>query len=211
MRRRTGPLGVVALLALACGCGEPAQGKTASAEELYELCVMCHGQNGEGNADVNAPAIAGLPQWYVAAQLRKFKDGARGGHPKDYAGLQMRPMARSLATDESVDNIAGYIAGLSAASPAKTLEKGNAAKGKDLYAPCTACHGPDGKGVEALKGPPLIGQNDWYLRRQLKNFREGIRGAGPGDATGAQMAPMAATLTTDEAIDDVVAHIMTMK
>ena len=52
--------------------------------------------------------------------------------------------------------------------------------------------------------------SDWYLATQLKNFREGIRGAHPQDLYGPQMALMAAILTDDEAINDVVAYINTL-
>jgi len=88
---------------------------------------------------------------------------------------------------------------------------GDAAKGKTLYAVCVACHGANGEGNQALHSPALAGQEDWYLKSQIKNFKEGIRGAVQGDTWGSTMAPMANTLTTDQAIDDVVAYILTLK
>ena len=39
---------------------------------------------------------------------------------------------------------------------------------------CTTCHGTDGKGNEGVEAPRLAGMEDWYLRRQLENFRAGI-------------------------------------
>jgi cytochrome c oxidase subunit II len=45
------------------------------------------------------------------------------------------------------------------------------------------------------------------LVAQLKNFREGIRGTHPQDLYGAQMALIAAILTDDQAINDLVAYI----
>ena len=45
----------------------------ARGETLFELCVQCHGYSGEGNAEALAPAIAGMPAWYVEAQLKNFK------------------------------------------------------------------------------------------------------------------------------------------
>ncbi|MEC9086505.1 MAG: c-type cytochrome, partial [Pseudomonadota bacterium] len=41
---------------------------------------------------------------------------------------------------------------------------------------CTTCHGTDGRGNEGTEAPRLAGMEDWYLRRQLENFRAGIRG-----------------------------------
>ena len=76
-----------------------------------------------------------------------------------------------------------------------------------LYANCT-CHGPDAG--HRAPGAPLSTAG-WYLIAQLKKFKSGERGANPGDLEGAQMRPMAATLSDEQAIKDVVAHIMTLK
>lgn len=84
---------------------------------------------------------------------------------------------------------------------------GDVEKGKQLYALCAACHGANAEGMAALNAPANAGQDPWYMTRQLKNFRAGIRGAHPDDAFGAQMRPMAMMLATDEQIADVVAYI----
>ena len=67
---------------------------------------------------------------------------------------------------------------------------------------CTTCHGTDGKGNEAVEAPRLAGMEGWYLRRQLKNFRAGIRGVHPMDRAGIAMRPMANL--TDESMTDIV-------
>ena len=90
------------------------------------------------------------------------------------------------------------------------LAAGDVAKGKTLYAICSACHGANGEGNSALNAPANAGQDPWYMTRQLKNFRAGIRGAHPDDAFGAQMRPMAMVLTDDQAIADVVAYITSL-
>ncbi len=68
---------------------------------------------------------------------------------------------------------------------------------------CTTCHGADGRGNYGVQAPRLAGMEDWYLRRQLENFRAGIRGTHPRDIEGLAMQPMAAKLT-DASIDDIV-------
>ena len=78
-----------------------------------------------------------------------------------------------------------------------------------LFAPCTACHGAR-NGWQQLNAPPINHASDWYLLTQLKNFKAGVRGAKPSDATGALMRPMAALLPDEQAMKDVVAHIMTL-
>ena len=87
---------------------------------------------------------------------------------------------------------------------------GDADRGKAMYATCGACHGVNGEGMEALNAPRLAGQEEWYVIRQLQNFKTGIRGTNPKDTFGMQMAPMAMTLPTDQAIEDVAAYIKTL-
>src|SRR5262249_43929278 len=145
--------------------------------DLFRLCVQCHGPSGGGDEMALAPAIAGLDEWYVKAQLTKFRSGVRGAHFDDVAGPRMRPMALSLLNDENVAAVASYVAALPPTHPKATLEGGDAARGQAFYAPCAACHGPDGGGIQALEGAPLRGTSDWYLMRQLHNFRAGIRGS----------------------------------
>ena len=84
---------------------------------------------------------------------------------------------------------------------------GDVDRGRQLYALCAACHGPNAEGMAALNAPANAGQDPWYMTRQLKNFKAGIRGAHPEDTFGAQMRPMAMVLATDEQIADVVAYI----
>jgi cytochrome c oxidase subunit 2 len=90
------------------------------------------------------------------------------------------------------------------------LAAGDAAKGKTLYAICSACHGANAEGMAALNAPANAGQDPWYMTRQLKNFKAGIRGAHPDDTFGAQMRPMAMMLTGDQDIADVVAYITSL-
>ncbi len=202
---------ILALAALATvGCIRPdGANKTLPGKELFAACVSCHGDQGAGNATIAAPNIAGLPAWYVEAQLVKYRSGIRGNHPEDLEGLRMRPMSRQLLSEAEVKEVSKYVASLTAVKAAASLEKADAAAGAASYGTCLACHGDKGQGNEALKAPPLAGQYDWYLVNQLKKFRAGIRGANPLDVTGGQMAPMSKTLADEQAIKNVVAHIST--
>ena len=202
---------VFALGALSSACSVAGPAPTTPADETFHLCMQCHGENGLGNQAVNAPSIAGLPQWYLEAQLKKFKAGGRGTHFDDLTGMQMRPMAMSLATEDDIKVIAQYVAQLPAKKPIPVLTGGDAAKGKTLYTLCVACHQADGAGNEALKAPPLTHASDWYLAHSLKKFKTGVRGTNPLDVSGAGMRPMAQTLTDDQAVLDVVAYIVTLQ
>lgn len=93
--------------------------------------------------------------------------------------------------------------------PATALA-GDADAGKALYAPCVACHGPNGEGNTALKSPGVAGQSESYLTRQLWDFKKGNRGAAEGDTIGAQMRPMAMALPDGQAIANVAAYLASL-
>lgn len=87
---------------------------------------------------------------------------------------------------------------------------GDPAAGRALYQVCKTCHGEAGEGNRALRAPQIAGQADWYMIRQLRNFKRGVRGASPADVTGAQMRAMAMTLLDEQAVRDVVAFVGTL-
>jgi len=190
----------------ASAAGDPAKGKAA-----YAVCAACHGANGMGNKALNAPQIAGQEPWYLERQLKNFKAGVRGAHPKDPYGMQMRPMALTLANDQAVSDMAAFLSSMPVSKSSESTVKGDVTAGKASYMICQTCHGPKGGGNKALNSPKLTGLQDWYIVRQLKNFKAGIRGTKSGDLFGMQMRPMAMTLANDEAINNVAAYIATFK
>jgi len=190
----------------ASAAGDPAKGKAA-----YAVCAACHGANGMGNKALNAPKIAGQEPWYLERQLKNFKAGVRGAHPKDPYGMQMRPMALTLANDQAVSDMAAFLSSMPVSKSSESTVKGDVTAGKASYMICQTCHGPKGGGNKALNSPKLTGLQDWYIVRQLKNFKAGIRGTKSGDLFGMQMRPMAMTLANDEAINNVAAYIATFK
>ncbi|MDJ0838238.1 MAG: c-type cytochrome [Acidobacteriota bacterium] len=183
----------------------------ANGKAKYAVCLACHMDKGQGNKALNSPAIAGQEDWYLERQIKYFKEGLRGKHPKDVFGAQMVPMMMTLTTEKDIKDVAAYIAAMEPAPREAPTVKGDVAKGKALYAVCATCHGPDGKGIKAMNAPNLTLQQDWYLERQIKNYKEGIRGSDPKDIYGLQMRPMIMTLPDDQAIKDVVVYIMSLK
>ena len=83
----------------------------------------------------------------------------------------------------------------------------NAEAGKSQYATCVACHGANAQGNQALSAPRLNHLQPVYIAAQLDKFRSGIRGGEGASATAMQMAPMAAILADDQAVQDVAAYI----
>ena len=190
----------------ASAAGDATKGKAA-----YAVCAACHGANGMGNKALNAPRIAGQEPWYLERQLKNFKGGIRGADPKDTYGMQMRPMALTLANDQAVSDMAAFLSSMPVSKSSESTVKGDATAGKASYMICQTCHGPKGGGNRALNSPKLTGLQDWYIVRQLKNFKAGIRGTKSGDLFGMQMRPMAMTLANDAAINNVAAYIATLK
>src|SRR5689334_10683154 len=47
------------------GCGFGPVSKAERGRLVFRTCTPCHGENGTGNADLHAPNIAGLPEWYI--------------------------------------------------------------------------------------------------------------------------------------------------
>ncbi|MGE0621759.1 MAG: cytochrome c [Pseudomonadales bacterium] len=182
----------------------------AAGKSAYAVCAACHGQQGEGNVAMNAPKLAGQEPWYIERQLAAFRDGLRGTAPGDTFGAQMRPMAMAVGDATAQANLIAYIASLPDVEVPTTVA-GDAAAGKSAYMVCAACHGQNAEGNQQMGGPALAGQDDWYLVRQINNYKKGLRGYDPKDTFGMQMKPMAATLATDKAVNDVVAYINTLK
>ena len=182
-------------------------GDAAAGKPLYAVCAACHGLQAGGNPALHAPKLSGQGSWYLKRQLQYFKNGVRGTHDKDDFGKMMAPMAATLVDDAAIDNVVAYIKTLPD-NPAPSTVNKNTTNSQKLYVTtCAACHGADGRGIQATNAPRLAGMSDWYLITQLKNFKQGIRGAHPKDLYGPQMASMAAILADDQAINDLVAYI----
>ena len=197
---------VIAFLAL---CFSNLAVAASDESEVFDnrLCTSCHGAEGRGDEEVQAPRLAGIEDWYLMRQLQNFRNGLRGVHQGDIDGAAMRAAIASFS-DEDMAGIVEWVGSLEFRSPQITID-GDLAAGLLLYQSCRACHGADGKGNEALGAPALAGQNDWYLVRQLRNFQAGYRGNDSRDTYGLQMAAMANTLVGEQQIIDVVSYINT--
>ncbi len=67
-------------------------------------CAACHGVNGQGNASIGAPRLAGLPAGVIVAALQGFAKG-------DGGNAMMQNIARALSAAE-MRAVAGYFSGL---------------------------------------------------------------------------------------------------
>jgi cytochrome c oxidase subunit 2 len=86
------------------------RGNSARGESFYTTCQFCHGPAGQGYWTMNAPRISGMSDWYLAEQLRKFRNGMRGSNPHDLYGQQMVMMADLFHDDEqAVQDVIAYL------------------------------------------------------------------------------------------------------
>jgi cytochrome c oxidase subunit 2 len=196
--------------ALLLGVTAAAAFSGARAGNEFDYCLLCHGTRGNGNYGIRAPKVSGVEPWYLKRQLENFAAGVRGTPEGDAAGQEMAPVALRLRNEGQLDAAVAFLATLDSAKPVATVT-GNVAHGRKVYETCVACHGARGEGNAQLQAPALASRSDWYLVTQLANYRDGLRGADERDALGLQMRAVAATLTDDAAIADVVAYINTLK
>lgn len=87
--------------------GDPERG----AEIFRERCMECHRYNGRGEPAFLSAQLIGLQDWYLMSQMKKFRDGSRGGHAEDVYGNKMHRVTERM-TDESFRDIATHIADL---------------------------------------------------------------------------------------------------
>ena len=161
-------------------------------QEINETCAACHGEFGEGMPDGEYPRLAGLPQGYIAKQLRDFKTRARLNIPMlPYTSERELP-------EEDLVSVSAYLEQIELPSKLPPIDEdnfdafsrlqqskrviniarldGNIQAGEQLYQKeCSSCHARDGYGKPARLIPPLAGQHSAYLRRQFQKYRSGKR------------------------------------
>lgn len=148
------------------GMSIPVLAKDQKAREIGErlflhTCAQCHGSDAQGSK--------GFPNL-------TDKDWLHGGDPEIIATSiregrhgQMPPMAAALGTDEDVRNVANYVLSLSGS----THDPIKAELGKPKFAACAACHGPEGKGNQAM-GAPNLSDKIWLYGGGIDTISETI-------------------------------------
>ncbi|MDB6139855.1 MAG: heme/copper-type cytochrome/quinol oxidase, subunit 2 [Verrucomicrobiaceae bacterium] len=203
------------LLLLSLEIGAAHAGEAGSKQQraaLYENgCARCHGPQGQGSESLSIPSIAGQPAWYVLRQLDNFREDRRGTDSGLPQAVIMAAMVKVLAREHR-EGVAAFVESLVPVSPpVGTVKAADLAEGKTLFEErCMECHRYNGSGELTFGSSPLTGLQDWYLKAQIRNFKNGRRGALPGDVFGAKMVFSAQFIESEEALQSVAAYIVSL-
>jgi len=126
----------------------------AIGERLFmNNCAQCHGSDARGNK--------GIPNltdsfWLGGGSPDNIKANIMKGR------MAMMPsMAAAVGSAEDVKNLAQYVLSLSGSAH----DSVRAALGKEKFMLCAACHGADGKGLQAIGSGNLTNQDVWLHGR----------------------------------------------
>ncbi len=97
--------GLLLALAAAFGAAAPAVAQDAAAgrAKAQQVCAVCHGMQGIA-VHPEAPHLAGQPVFYLAAQLKHYRNGTRHHEV-------MNVIAKPLS-DAEIDNLAAWFSSI---------------------------------------------------------------------------------------------------
>ncbi|RFC48607.1 MAG: cytochrome c oxidase subunit 2 [Verrucomicrobia bacterium] len=171
-------------------------------------CATCHGQKGEGIEEAKAPALAGLPDYYILDQIAEFRRGLRKGADDTGSGFVAEMHREAVELDDALfKQLAVHIAALPVQRPKRTVS-GDPEAGRQPYQElCGGCHGSAAQGDPVKRTPPLHAFQDWYLVEQIRRFRSGLRRPDPAHAESLQMHAMALRFPSLDEARDLALHI----
>ncbi|WP_428535515.1 c-type cytochrome [Rhodopila sp.] len=168
-------------------------------------CATCHGAQGEGNAAIGGPRLAGLGASYIVEQLDAFADKSRG-NPIMLSIAQSLPVAERAAVAAYFSSLPSPGVGAPDAA-AGSLGARLALRGRwsEQLPGCEQCHGPGGAGISPAF-PPLAGLPARYIEAQLQAWKTATRPPGPLGL----MAAVAGRLSNED-IAAVAGYFASMK
>lgn len=140
-----------------------AAGDPAAGQEKFKACARCHGAAAPSGEAV--PKLGGQHAEYIGYALEQYVSGER-----EHAG--MKNIAAALTAQDKKD-LAAYIARFELTKFPIPGSGERTALEKKLEN-CRSCHGAQGNNFTPHI-PRLIGQNERYLLKSLKDYQNGIR------------------------------------
>jgi len=149
-------------------------------ESIVADCNGCHGDDGVSQW-TDVPTIAGVPEFVHSDALYLFRDEARPCSESQYKQGDTSKAATTMCavtadlSDEQIDEIAAYYAGLPFVAAKQDFDAALAEAGKAVHeAQCDRCHSEGGSNPEDEAGI-LAGNLMGYLEAQLAAYRAGDR------------------------------------
>jgi cytochrome c553 len=150
------------------------QAQMAAARERAQVCVACHGPDGNSQNPVY-PILAGQSWRYIYIELKDFKEGRR-------SDPQMSPMAANLSQEDMVA-LGNYFAAqkplpIKLQVDGAKVEAGRKTSDATL---CPMCHLGGFVGQNEI--PRVAGQYPQYVKKQLHDFKARRRTNDAGNMT----------------------------
>lgn len=146
--------------------------------EPWVRCAECHGLFGDGNR-IKFPRLAGQEPHYIMKQLQDFRHGRRTND-----GGQMQKTATEI-TEKDIPVVAKYFSEQTPPWPKRTIDdevdlaraRKLAIKGADGMDSCLSCHSDAQIGLldKPIVAPRVAGQRDFYIAKELRDYRAGRR------------------------------------
>jgi cytochrome c553 len=146
--------------------------------EPWEMCGECHGLDGAGNR-IKFPRLAGQKPSYIVKQLHNFREGRRKND-----GGQMQKTATEIE-EKDIPRVAEWFAKQTAPWPKPTIDaepdltraRKLSLSGVDGLDACLSCHSAAALGLldRPIVAPRIAGQYDYYIAKQLIDYRDGRR------------------------------------
>lgn len=128
-------------------------------------CSVCHGSDAKG--------AYGFPNltdndWLYGGAPETIKTTIMGGRQA------AMPAWRDVLGEEGIRNVAGYVRSLSGRDVPAGIES-DIEQGQKIFATnCVACHGPEGKGTQAM-GAPNLTDNTWLYGSSFGQIQQTLR------------------------------------
>jgi len=140
---------------------------------FLQNCAQCHGSDARGGK--------GFPNltdndWLYGGKPEQIKETLMNGR------IAAMPAWKDILGEQGVTEVASYVLQLSG----RRVNSIEAQAGQDRFAMCAACHGPDGKGMEAFGAPNLTDKVWLYggsrkaVEDTINNGRNGVMPAWSG-------------------------------
>jgi cytochrome c oxidase cbb3-type subunit 3 len=131
-------------------------------KRLYlTYCALCHGSDAQGARGF--PNLADS-DWLYGGTPEAIKASILNGRSGN-----MPPLGAAVGGEQGIDEVAHYVLSLSGRDHDAT----KAQAGKAKFVVCMGCHGPDGKGNQAL-GAPNLTDNVWLYGGSLGVIKQTI-------------------------------------